>query len=662
MPSPAVERELRRAGDTDLLARARRKEKPKGLDKPDEALIEETFRALEERFRPYREKAIEERKRRYQKDKLPERWQKELVDGRRFFSRLTHNEINRVVGQQTDNPPRFVIAADGDKDADKEKGQKQTRWLNNLLAALERNGKGRRNSSLRRRLVDIQNEIGMAGLEVYLTKSYDDVDAQERPDEKPEETLARVDKQLRNRRLPFGVRVIDGVNLMYDEDDDDVSVALIVEMKPFHALKRKYGKTSVGDAPKAGAIGYAMNLAGGEATAGVDLVPTIRYYDERWYAYMVNGVIVECEEHGMPGVPVFPVFGLVTGSSNFEEGVEGICWGMGGMEHAANDLMTLMLDVMWKNRQPKYVVETEVQGRFIPDPTNPNEPKVLDLSNLEAVQQLYPGQHLINAHKDWQPFIQLQALDQVMAMWGKSAQNPIAQGQSPGADPAGYTVATLSDNAMTVFKDIIGNEARAWAALGDFIRLVIRDTIKLQVPLTVPMGRQKARATGSQVEWLSLGPDDITEVPTICTIDPNSDAHRLANRQSWMEGNQAGYVPRHVVQTRAFGAEDPDEWDDDIVVDGMRERVAQLAVEGALQEVQLLQAPPPAPPPGGGSGLVGPDGVTPISSSGPGVPSRGPAPTPPPTVGAAANTASREFAGAARAGEDSGYVPRVARQ
>lgn len=655
MPSPAVERELRASGDTQLLRQAQRAERPKAGPKPALAEILELYEYLREYYREWREEALEERKRRYLKDKLPARIQKEQFDGRRFFSRLTHNEINRVVGQQTDNPPRFIIPAAGDSPAEKEAGIKQTRWANNLLEALERGTKGRRGMNIRRRLADLQNEIGFCGLEVYLTSAYDDLDGELSPDETPASNLKRLEESTRQRRMPFGVRIIDGLNLLLDEGDDDVQAALIVEDKPIASQTRRYPhlKGKVGKAPMPGAAGYPSDQ-GAVAPSGVTTVQTIRYYDAYWYAYIVDGVFaVEPKPHGLPGIPVFPLYGMVTGSPNLEEGIEGICWGMGSAELAINDMMTLMMDVTWKNRHPKFVVETELQGRFLPDPNNPNAPMALDLSDIDTVQQLLPGQKLVNGYKDWEPYFQMPMLELALSIWGRSAQNPIAQGQSPGADPAGYTVATLTDNAGTVYKDNIANEAKLWGQVVDFVRRMVRETIKLPVPLTASAGRGKVG-----VEWLALTPEDVSDVPAIVTIDPNSDAHRLANRQSWMEGNERGYVPRREVQVRAFGAEDPEEWDDEIVLDGMRERIAQMAVEGAMTEVGMLQMPPPGAQ---GGGLVDQNGnpMPPSGGAGPSGPPipQGPPSPQPPTVGGAAQGASTAFTGSARAGQDNGYVP-----
>lgn len=659
MTSPAITRELARSGDTSLLRELESKNKP-NIPKPDLPYIMATYEDLRSAYTDWRRAAKEERDRRYFKDQLPKKMQKEQLDGRRYYTRMTHNEIMRVVAQQTDNPPRFLVPASGPYSHDKEKGQKQTRWANNLIEALERQAKNRRGANLRRRAVDVQNEIGFAAFEIYLTNAYDGIKAEGAPDESPAKQLERLASLTRQRKLPFGVRVVDGLDLLLDEDDDFGTVAMICQEKPLASVKRKYGD-GVTDAPKPGSIGYGMDQANADRPSGVTTVPTIRYYDDRWYCYIVNGVIVDGpKEHGLPGNPVIPFYGPVTGSANMEQGVQGICWGMGPSEIALNDIITIMMDTQWKNRQPKFVIETASDGRLIPDETHPDKPATLDLSDLEAVQQLNPGQVLKNAYENWEPWFQLPLVNLLFQVWGKSAQNPIAQGESPGADTAGYTVATLSDNAATVYKDNILNEARAWGQVVDFIRLMIRDTIKVPVPLTVPMADRRKGG----VEWLDLGPEDITEVPTLTRIDPNSDAHRLANRQSWMEGNKAGYVPRREVQVNAFGADDPEGWDDEIVLDGLRERLAQLAVEHGLQDAQAVSTPPAGNPWQAGPGQQPPPQPSGAGGgpSGPATP--GPQPPPPnaPSVGAAQSAATRQFAGAARGGQDSGYVPMSARQ
>jgi len=353
----------------------------------------------------------------------------------------------------------------------------------------------------------------------------------------------------------------------------------------------------------------------------------------------------------------------VTSSPNVDEQAEGICFGMESMELAVNDMMTLALDVQYTYSRPKLVIETPVEGQLMVDAND--KPTVLDLSNANGVQQLNPGQRVTNVLQGFQPFLQLPLLGTVMNLWQRSGLNPIAQGESPGAAPAGYTVATLTDNATTIYEDLIRNEAVTYGRVVDFARMIVKETLKERVVLAAPVVEGKTTET----QWLGLGPEQVSETPCIVTIDPTTDSNRMAKRQSLMQGHKEGYVPRRVVQVEGYGADDPEAWDEELVLDAGTKQLGSWAIDSAMRRVQMLEQEAAAPPSGAGSGLVGPDGQ-PISSRmvGTGGPNSGmPAAPQPPTVGAELAAASSPFdvrpgpaampAAAALAGQGGNYIP-----
>jgi hypothetical protein len=65
--------------------------------------------------------------------------------------------------------------------------------------------------------------------------------------------------------------------------------------------------------------------------------------------------------------------------------------------------------------------------------------------------------------------------------------------------------------------------------------------------------------------------------PAIVTIDPLSDANRMAATQQKAELNKQGFIPRREVQ-RAAGADDPAAWDRMLIVDTAMEQLASLAI------------------------------------------------------------------------------------
>lgn len=576
---------------------------------------------------------------RYLQDKLPDKWQRDLKDGRRVFTRLSHNEIMRVVSAQTRNPWKFRVPPRGSTETARQRAQKQTRWLNQLLPALERRSK----TALRRIVADNQVGDSLGIWFVYLTQSYDSLDLERGPDESDNEYLKRTEPLLQEAQLPFGVRSLDPLSVLWDMDEEGLECAYIHEIKPkrreYARLKREkseeeFAKLGLDSPGKAGQPPY-----GDTRERPANTVECIHYFDRRWYAYWVDGQLVDGPvEHRMPGVPLFLQEGMVTGSPNLSERLQGITWGMVDMEVAMNDLLTKEIDNAFTYGRPKAVIETPANGELMYDERERSKPTVLDLSQ-PGVPQLNPGQQLKNAYQGFSPYPTEHVQQAILSLWQRSGLNPIAQGESPGSDTAGFTVNTLTGAAQNLYEVNLDNEARAGSAMADFIRLLIRDTIGLPVYLSTPMADKQKGGT----EWLGLGPEDIDETPSELTIDPLSDVNRLAVQQSLRQGNKEGYVPKREVQVRGFAADDPEAWDDEMAIDFAVQSLDAMAIEEAKAAIFAAQQPPPKPT------ILGPDGqpLPPSEPSGQGI-GAAPAPLQAPTVGAEQAQASKVTPGPAR--------------
>lgn len=655
--SSTLEREL--ADEPELLAEYERENKqriPADYPEPDLSSLEALKDDLQTVFGRFHEVVHSERTRRYEQDTLPEKWQKNLQDGRRFFTRLTHNELLRVVAQQCRNMPKVQIMSVGDTENGRNAAQKEQRWWQQWLRKTLQD--------LRWRWVDAQNETGMGIYEFYVTSAYDDLDLEQKEDEGDRDYNKRTEKLLVGAKSPFGLRLVDPLSFLFDMDEDGICAVMIVEEKPRGRAKGKRSRMGEEPPPAAGVPGRPQHQRTTQQDALRDTVETYRYYDQYWYAYVVDGKVEECAPHGLPGIPVFVGSGMRTSSPNMAEGYQGICWGMGSMELAMNDLLTLAQDVQFTYSRPKWVIEQpNMEGGIMR--AEDGQPKTLDLTQA-GVPQLEPGQKLTNALNGFEPFLQHPVLQTIMQLWQRSGLNPVAQGESPGADTAGYTVNSLQGAAQSVYERNLDSEASVLEQVVDFGRQVVKDTIRERVYQAVPMaGRKK----GS--EFLPYGPDDVTEAPSVITIDPMSDVNRQAVRSSLMEGNERGFVPRRIVQMDGFGAQDPDEWDDELIIDKTKEKLLDRMVDSALARVDLADkaeeqaamAGAPQVPPGMGGGQPGMPGM-PADPMNTGAPQ-------PPSVGAgmAAASQGQAFAdGAAaggvpmsapamRAGQGNGYMP-----
>lgn len=661
------EQQILAQDDPELLSEMERGERAKAdlkYPKPESGDIQDLYVSMQAEWAPFHDLVNRNQEVRYQRDETPAKWQRNLERDGRIRSRLTHNEILRVVSNQTRNPYRVDVPPAG-TDADSvARAKKQTRWCNALLPAFER----RAGKPLRRPFVDAQNADGIVAWEFALTDAYDRLDLEYREiaeekdgqvitrKERDSEYVKRTEKEIMSAGLPFSLRMIEARALYWREDDDGVCKAIVAEQKPYEQVFSKLVDRLSADRirelelPKPGNRGWPISATTDSfANDAQGTVECLRYYDRRWYVYMVGGIVVDGpREHGLPGVPIFPCRGIVTSSPNLTEQMQGITWGMADIELALNDMLTLGVDVSYTYSRPHPAVETALGGEIVTDPAT-KKPIKLDLSDPRKIPQLNPGQKVVDAFQNFEPRLNETVLSTLLNIWQRNGMNPVAQGVSPGADPAGYTVNTMIGASLSHYEICLDNEARTWEQVCDFARKVVRDTIEERVFLSAPM--EDKREGG--VEWLGMGPDDVDETPCVVTIDPMSDQNRLAERQS-LEGAWAkGIIPRSIVQQRGYGAEDTLVWDDMIIREKVIDKTLLMLIDTAMLRVRMMQpqpAPPDVPPPGmevpGDKQL--PPGAVPADPNAPTVgKERSEA-----SQGAGSGAVSRAFAG-----HDRGYRP-----
>lgn len=535
---------------------------------------------------------------RYHYDRMPAKYARYMNSAYRFRSNLTASEIDRTVALATRNDPRIRIPPGSRAPEAADTADRETRWAQYLIPTLERQS----NQPLKRIYADALFEGGLSVFEVYLTDSYDELDLAQREDEGEDEYLARTDDEMMRasaQRLPVGVRVPDPLAVLLDFDDFGVCRALIVEQKPyrtvFESVTNKWSPEKITESqlPLPGTPGWPEYFTNGWSNSNGNVI-TIRYYDRRWYGFLVGGKWVDGPvEHGMPGVPVIPNFGKVTSSSRLAEKYQGVVWGMVEQEQVINDLLSTELDVAMTYGRPKPYIET-MAGSDLRDPAS--GPTTVKLDKPDEAPELMPGQRLRDATEGFQSRIPPHLINVIMQLRQQSGMNPIGSGESPGSDPSGFAVNTLQAASQMQYEILLDNYGTAIGALIDFIRRMVKYG-PINDKVFVPVQNQHG-----EVEYLGLGPDDITDMPSVVFVDPMNDVNRLAIRQSLIAGNQAGYVPRSIVQTQGFGADDARMWDNEIAEDVADQQLMGLALDVAKQRIGMAVMPPPTPPGGGASG------------------------------------------------------------
>ncbi|MFN0145094.1 MAG: hypothetical protein ACKVT1_01175, partial [Dehalococcoidia bacterium] len=589
------------------------------------------FTAFHDQIREYRND-------RYRRTEMPKRWRDELTIGDRehVHSRLGHNMIMRVAAMLTRNPPQFHLEPTGDSEEAEERAKRQERWANNLWPALEQR------EPKRRRVIDNQVGDGLGIVEIYRTGAYSKLDLKRSESESAAQYLRRTETAYRSAGHPYNIRVIDPLSFFWEQDGDEICRAW-VEQEVARAtieprLRRQLGEPQFQEWKARAYLakeGMAKYDTGRDRPA--DTVSVIRYVDKGWSALLVDGAFVTEPEPNAIGVVPFVLYeGMSTGSPNRSERFQGVFWGMAELERAVDWLATLELDNGFVLSRPKLVIYREndttggVDRTLLGTKAQPNgEPIDFKGGNVPT---LGPGERIVNVTEQFKAHDTRGLRAELMQLIQISGLNPIAQGESPGSDPAGYAINALQSAAQSMYEILSDNGARGDALVFTILRLLIRDELKQPWGLSSSRGSSRA----SRAEWLTLGPDDVDDSPPTVKIDPLSDVNRIAVQQALRQGNQEGYISRWRVQQDGYGVQDPDAEDEEIAQDNMKAKLLTLAIDEAMTQVLALgqQAAP-------GPGLVDQFGQPMPSSQGAPVANGGaPAPVQPPTVGGAASGAS----------------------
>lgn len=637
---PDVEDTLQEGDDADIRDTLRERRSRYVLEmypKPTASYLQNCKARMYTTFQLKRNDTMKTREVRYGRDETPQKWRRRLKNADRYHAGIINNEIRRVVAMVVGNLPECIIMPAGSGPRAATKADHQTRWANALLPAMERE-----HGQLLRPFADGLAEAGYAAFEIYLTGAYDDISTQRRPNETTTSYNDRMQRQSVQYGYPIGIRVPDPLSVYFEPYCDKPERVIIRERKSRDAVYQWALSNNPEAAKKMLTDGKYIPGRTSPGTAHdmtssiVNTCETVLYYDPYWMVYEVEGQILQCEPHGFARLPVVVADGMITSSAVIEERLQSVVSGMVEDERVLNDLATLSKDNAYRFSSPKAAIFTEdinAQAFKMRD----GKPIRIDLTADDSSPILPPGYKVQDVTSQHKPYDTAPLIQQISGNFQRKGLNPVAQGESPGADPAGYTVNMLVSGAQRMYEVLPEQVARAWGDVVDIFRLAVRDCEYLygqKLYLSAPMSDYNAGGP----EWEAIGPNDITEVPAYCVIDPLSDQSRMAKTQ-WMEkGVASGAISKRRLQTDAYKVRDVTEENKEILRDTARDLYKQMIVQMAWQEAQaeIASENPPAPAPGAGgappSGLVGPDG-SPIGGAAGGQTGATPAPSNPPTMG-----------------------------
>jgi hypothetical protein len=544
------------------------------------------------------------RKLRYGLDETPEKLYNRLSNDVRVRTMQSHRLIFTVRSLLSRNPMNVRIPAASSKQSDIEAARKETRFWQEAEAAFERAGL----FSPFQESDDGQCEA-FGGFEIFLTEAYDDIEFEQGDDEEDRDYDTRIDGEIREAGFPIGIRALDPLSTLLDPTDDGegLNTAIIVEKKrrrPYlERLRKRRSKLATEDdyadlAGQFGASGFDDSTSSPSAE-----VECIRYWDGTWYAELAEGRFAYGPvRHRLPGIPIIPAWGFVTSARDLGQKFQGVAYALQHVEPIANDVMTQRVDASLTYNRPQPVASAASDA---PEPDD--DQLVIDLAGPE-LKLLPRGYQLDDANRYFREAQMDPSIGLLLGLGASQAINPVVGGEAPGADTSGFSLNLMTSNAIGPYMVLIRNKQRMWGKSVDFMRKMIKKTIREKVAIPTE-GRSDEGDT--YVEYLILGPNDVTDVPARVRLDPLSDAERVARSKWYGQGRGEGLVPDRVVQEEGYGAENADDWNDEIVRDEARRRLRAWEVDQALRElIEEEQAKGSAPVIYGPNGEVLPAGGT----------------------------------------------------
>lgn len=519
------------------------------------------------------------RRNRYGRTETPAGLLLTLKNIRRIFTGLSNNEIGRVASTLTRNVPEIMINADDDD---------QQKFFNAFLAYQEQRIMG----GLIYPTVDCMAECGWAFWEWYVDPEVEDLEIERRPDESAKEYKTRVTPLLRKAGPILRIRQLDPEACIWDPLAEDMRYFLIAERKNGPVLRRELAMLErdpkdADDPRLPGEHDRGAPYQGGYAAInGTMEFETIRYWDEKWYCYIVGDEVVECVEHGFATIPISAFPGKVTGTSNPSDRAQGIVHTLWRNEEMQDTLLTVDVDTTLTYGGPKVVVTADKDVLAMPPGTD-GAPPTVDLTNPKETPYLPPGYKIADAYAGYQLNEGLPVRNNLGMYWNRATMNEVSSGAAPGADVAGYTVNALQTASLTNYNPFLTNLQNGIAKGVDCIARPFFKRLGIPVSIASP-NRSEA--------WLTLRPNKIDDTPVSCVVSPLADIQKMQITQLLAQLKSTGVISGYTAAEASPMVPDPEMEQKRKDLEVLHAALTPRAIEDLM--VQLYGAPVQAAVPG----------------------------------------------------------------
>lgn len=497
---------------------------------------------------------------------------------------LAREQLKRVIGSLTANRPLVHVPPAEPTEAARASADLRARWTNAALRRMDSEAA----RDVFGMLVDAMVADGAGVLKLlyapdrwaaYPRRSTD-------PDESAETFLQRAERFKKSARFPLAWRDVDVTTFYPLEGEDGLEACLEIAERPRHLVQRRYGLITDKRTGR-------LVPAGGDAQTDPDPVgaplvgarPTSRvveYWDDEYFAYLVDGHLVRRGRHGYGAMPYVHAYGDQTPSRDPAKAGVSMLASMEYLVPLLDQLLTMKQNALFL-----YAYPTPKITNFSPiDPSlaNDGRPRALDFRPGEILP-LYPGEDL--SFLQWQgaPPDLDELIAQTRAMIDQAGAPSVLFGVPPDGNTSGYLLNQLINTARVSFQQIARH---AEQALEQIVRLMWR---LLETRIGEPVFVFEAE---DEQGWIGLGPQDIDGYHAVrVRLDPLGPADDVAQGTLAASLVSARLASRRWAMREKLGIEDAETVEDEILLDELIDtpEVRAAIVREALGQAGLQPLP-----------------------------------------------------------------------
>ena len=530
---------------------------------------------------------------------------------------LAREQLKRVIGSLTANRPLVHVPPAEPTEAARAGADLRARWTNAALRRMDSEAA----RDVFGMLIDAMVADGAGVLKLLYAPDrwagYPRRSAN--TDESAETFLQRAERFKKSARFPLAWRDVDVTTFYPLEGEDGLEACLEIAERPRHLVQRRYGLITDkrsgrlvpagGDPVGASLVGAQADpvgaplvgaqadhdpgapLVGAQSNPGPAGAPNaapratarvVEYWDDEYFAYLVDGHLVRRGRHGYGAIPYVHAYGDQTPSRDPAKAGVSMLASMEYLVPLLDQLLTMKQNALFL-----YAYPTPKITNFSPiDPSlnNDGRPRALDFQPGQILP-LYPGEDLTFLQWQGTPPDLDELIAQTRAMIDQAGAPSVLFGVPPEGNASGYLLNQLINTARVSFQQVARH---AEQALERIVQLMWR-LVETRIGETVFVFEAE-----DDHGWIGLGPQDIDGYHAVrVRLDPLGPADDVAQGTLAASLVGARLASRRWAMREKLGIEDAETVEDEILLDELIDapEVRTAIVREALDQAGLRPTP-----------------------------------------------------------------------